>query len=247
MPSLFDFRDVIGYHDAILPLLGCVNLDKYFTRISWYFAEPSYLAFIIGMLVIFLYIRRPKRYKMIMFINILAGIIIQSDTFLYLLPLVLLIMILNVKDKNFLSLFIKLFVVFLLMYFMLILPTMDLAAYSKYISAGSSIWDRQQRIALTYYYMSKFSMSDLFLGAGPNFMAYTTNTGESNTYFKIIVEYGVLYFAIWGFCIFKLVKNLVLFMYCVVGFMSVILFNAPLVWLIILYIYIVENKNFEIV
>lgn len=235
MPSLFSYELIGDYKMATFPLFGNVYVGDSNPRYCWYFSEPSYIGFFLAIYVIVLLSRVESKNVFVLILTVVAGYISGAMTFwLCLLPCI--VMMIMKKFLPFSSTKYRIGLFVLLLSALIVVQTFDFSnlVYTYEFLERNSFGDRQYRMLLSKDIMDKMGVFDYLVGMGANYVAQTYESGESNSYYKLLVEYGVIFTSSYIFLLNKFLRSDYLFFSVVVGLMAVILFLTPFLWLFIL-------------
>lgn len=248
-PSFFSYESIGDYKMAVFPLLGNVYVGGHEPRYCWYFAEPSYLGFFLALYLLVLLIIKPNKYKLKTVLVISAGFLSGAMTFWLCLICSAIIGIIKIFVPIRSYIYRMFFAVFILILLIVIL-TFDFEEFVLYydIFERNSFGDRQYRMLLSKDIMEKMSFFDYLLGKGSNYVAMVYGSGESNSYYKLVVEYGVLFTVIITYYLNRFIKNDLFFVAVVSGLMTVILFLTPFLWMFVFLLYgmYLNSKTFNI-
>ena len=243
-PGLFHFvDDFAGYHGFFNPWLGIVNEDK--LRPSWYFAEPSFSGFYLG-LNFFLFLQkkyRSKKRKILEYCILLFGIFCTSSTgtFIYLSISLLVYFALKIHVNK------KVILIFLygsVMVSIFVVPKLE--SYGLLTMAvernQASFISRQNKMSMVDKTIDSMTLTDYIFGKGASYIVLKNGEGAADSYRKLFIEYGLLFTMVYLWYIRKLtIRNLPLYCFILLSFLSVALIFDPII--ILCYYLTVSNSE----
>lgn len=231
-PSFFYVREVGSYTMFYNLLLGFIYAER--LRPCWFFLEPSYCGNFLALFFL-LNLKINYRYKKIrnaILITTLIAIMIDASVGAILGMLIVLFIMFFSKKINERKL---VFVVYSLLVVLLIgMLNFDYNQFAdKYLTdTKTSFISRQNRMQNTNSYLSKMSFGEILVGAGVDAMAYEFEVGESNGYYKLLCEYGLVYTVLFlGSIIYMTRRNLLTQSFFLFSLVSLIIFHTPIVLL----------------
>lgn len=236
-PFLFYFAGYGNYNTYLNPLLGFIHESNLSSRPSWFFAEPSYLGFYLGLNITFIndYIKQKGYNKnkriIFMFIYFISCISIGSNTLYVALTLSFIISFFEKIKYISYNIYTNIIIVIIAI-ILIILPTLDF--FSLYLEfeavQNSSMGDRQSRIISSSVIMQDMNLKDYIIGMGSSTVEILTGKGESNVYYKLFVEQGIVSIILYIYFIKNQFKHcpLYVFTYIILAFNATIVHFMPL-------------------
>ena len=240
LPSIFSYTEINDYKSYFNPLLGLINGEK--ERPCWYFAEPSYCGFFLGVSFLFLYssANYSRQQKILITILFALAIFFCASLGTYIYMFITLLLSLFVKRfKRTLPLEVILYgsIIFVLV----VIPQIEELQVLQYFDMetnATSFIDRQERIEMANSIMNNMSFVDKLFGCGINYAAEKYEIGLSDAYHKMFCEYGIFYLLLFLLVVRKLTKdNFTTYMFILLSFFSVIIHDSPIMLLTYLLIY----------
>lgn len=240
-PQIFD-----GYVVKYNPILGMIYASRY--RPYWFFIEPSYAAFFLGICLLFVfgypYKKKASKYYCSIVI-ITAIILIQSYgtyiSFIVTTCVCLTSYVLHLKNTLVNKLvYVSIFVA------VLILPFYNTFKYTSNNEtvASSSLGERQEKSILGYNVVGTMSAGDLLIGKGESWTADHFKMGLSDAYYKLFCEQGIIFLFLFFIIFDKFTKkSLFLSTFLLVNFLSIIGYLAPAIWLVIMLFRLQNNEK----
>ena len=250
IPGIYHWSGEGGYDTVHCSLLGSIHVSSENSRLSWYFAEPSYFGFFLGfnMLVITKYGKEiyGKKYKLLLLLALLLCILVSSNT-LY-VTLFITLFFCSIQKLGWFSMKkIQLFLIISVFMALLIFPNTDLYnVYQQYEQvAESSLADRQSRLQISSSLFHDLSIRDYFWGIGGEQIGNLYGKGESNAFYKMFIEYGSLSILLHILFIYKFLScNMYAFVFAIVGLNAVIIHLTPMFILNILVLhFLFSDRN----
>lgn len=243
IPDIFIYLDDMdGYPVFYNRFLGLISI--WGRRYCWFFAEPSYCGFYLGVhFMLFLNCKTLKRkYQvMAMFIILIAMFTVFSKgTILYLPAALIIYYVDKFNAKIHLSRrLLSSFIYFALFYVIIILPKMDVDNISPNtqvnVSQETSFDDRQERAIMADKVLNELG-GQLIIGCGMEGVTRKFHIGISDAYRKMFVEQGLFFFVLFMIFLRKFTyDNFAVHTYICMSFLSVIIHLAP-ISLIIYYV-----------
>ena len=219
------------------PLLGFIHESNLSSRPSWFFAEPSYLGFYLGLNITFIndYIKQNGYNKnkriIFMFIYFISCISIGSNTLYVALTLSFIISFFEKIKYISYNIYTNIIIIIIAI-ILIVLPTLDF--FSLYLEfeavQNSSMGDRQSRIISSSVIMQDMNLKDYIIGMGSSTVEILTGKGESNVYYKLFVEQGIVSIILYIYFIKNQFKHcpLYVFTYIILAFNATIVHFMPL-------------------
>lgn len=247
-PGMFLTLDVADYpvfYNRFIGMISAWNL-----RTCWYFAEPSYCGFYLGVHFI-LYLSREYesiRNKILSLLLIAGGLLVTasmgSAIYITLSIIVYIAIKLRISKKLILSgLYISLITA------TVILPYFDVHSLNQDAvdMEKSSFDDRQNRMFLAIKMRQEMGPLDYVFGSGVDASAVKYSYGLSDVYNKIFVEQGLVFMVLFLLVVRKFLKEDVpTLTYVFLSYLSVIIHATPIVMVVYLATYYQSKiKNFN--
>jgi len=221
--------ELLNYPIKYQFILGMIHSSLSLERPSFYFAEPSYLGFFLGLNFIFFTSIKDKHNRFVMIMILMAGILTGARTiwigYLAVALLFLLFKILNMKSSIFQN-SVCMIIFAVIIFFITIYPI----EYS-YLTEDNSLLTRQIKLYSTLsLFEETFSIPNFLFGQGATFIAHKTmQGGESNAFIKMLVEQGFIMLIFSIVAIFFMLKNYpLLLFYTMITLNAVVLLVSPL-------------------
>ena len=238
-PSLFSSREIGGYPTFFNYLLGLVNPGK--DRPSWFFAEPSYSGFYLGLNFILLTQEKyPSLYKKIVHLIIIGAAIYSTasmGTYAYiLLSLPFLLLNRTRVNKNFITLGVAVAIYAVL----LISSSYDLFLIDQdlFDLESHGVGGRQDRMANAEAVMASGSFLNVLFGHGLECVTFLYKEGISDAYHKLYCEWGLLFTIAFFYFVWKLTrKNVAAFVFIAASYFSICIHMSPIIMIIYYLIY----------
>lgn len=253
IPNIYHWSGAGGYDTVHCSLFGSIHVSPERNRLSWYFAEPSYLGFFLGlnMAVISKYGNEicGKKYKYPLPLALLLCILLRSNT-LYVSLFITLFFCGIQRIGLFSAKKIQGFLIISVFVALLIFPTTDLYnLYQQYEQvAESSLADRQSRLQVSSSLFQDLSIRDCIWGIGSEEIGNIYGKGESNAFYKMFIEYGGLSVLLFTLFVYKfLSSNMYAFVFAIVGLNAVIIHLTPLFILNILVVHFLFSNENELI
>ena len=234
LPSIFSYAEINDYKSYFNPLLGLINGEK--ERPCWYFAEPSYCGFFLGVSFLFLYPDKSfmKKQKIILTILFALAIFFSASlgTYIY-ITLTILSYFLAHRFKK--SLFLEIVLYVSILFVLIVIPQIEelqLLQYYNTETNATSFIDRQERIEMANSIVGNMSFFDKLFGCGINYAAEKYGTGLSDAYHKMYCEYGIVYLLLFLSVVRKTTReNFTAYTFILLSFFSVIIHDSPVMLL----------------
>lgn len=202
-------KDVENYACVHYPFLGLINLSS--ERVTWYFAEPSYLGFFLGFNLIFAYnLFTNKRKGKIWFILYgLSILFVGSSTGIFASIGALAFYFLyrnRILKSNIWKLIFLILIPFLIV---CITTNFDLDVLLENLGKmreQNSGFDRSRRLIYAVDTISGMNAVDLIIGMGEGYFLDLFGVGVSNAYLRMLIEYGCIYLLTFIFLTFTFLK-----------------------------------------
>jgi len=248
-PSYFLTLEVADYPVFYNRFLGLISAWNY--RTCWFFAEPSYCGFYLGLhFFIFLNHNFKKGFlKVISLVLIIGGLAVTSSlgSFIYIILSFAIYIGEKLRiNKRFLlaGLYVSLFTA------IFILPQFDVYKLNQNAVdvEKSSFDDRQNRMVMAQKIRNEMTITDYFFGSGVDAVAVKFRYGISDVYNKLLCEQGILFLIFFLLFVRKLTRNHIsAYSYILFSFLSVIIHATPIVLIVYLSIFhqtrLKNNKN----
>ena len=235
-PSFFLRLEVADYPVFYNRFLGMISAWNF--RTTWYFAEPSYCGFYLG-LHFFIFLNhtfKNRFFKYISLVLIIGGLAVTSSLGSIIYISLSFLMYLGVKlgiNKKFLlaGFYVSLFTA------VFILPNLNV--YNLNQNAvdveKSSFDDRQSRMVMATKIQNEMSVTDYIFGIGVDAVAERYKYGISDAYNKLLCEQGILYMIFFLLFVRRFTKeHIAAYTYILLSYLSVIIYATPIVLLIYL-------------
>ena len=227
--GLYQIIEVDDYTMFFNPLVGFIYSER--LRPCWYFYEPSYCGLFLALFFISGLGSKSKYKKIILLLTIVAILIDASvGTILGMVVIIPMALLSKWVSQKKVAVMIYTIITFLL----IALQSFDYEKFeAKYLGdIKTSFIDRQERMMNTASYMQKMSVFDIFIGSGVDAIAYEYDQGESNGYYKLLCEYGLIYLIIYLLGIIYMTRKNLLVQVCyIISLISLIIFHTPIVLL----------------
>lgn len=241
--NLIEWREIImgEYPVEFNPFLGMVHHGIFFKRPSFYFAEPSYIGFFLGLNALFLYsTKNTSKFNLI--IIFIACIITGAKTaWIGLFAVAFFFLILNlVRIKNIKFISFLALCIFITSFLILIISSNRTLEITD-----ASLMDRQGKILSSLDLIKQnFTISNFIFGQGSTFIQKKAEMGESNAFLKLLVEQGLISFIILILIIYFLLrKKPYLLFYVLITLNAVVILYTPYFFFNIAIIYFVTKKQ----
>lgn len=240
MPSLFIQMFFDDYYITFNPLLGSIETQGF--RPCWYFAEPSYCGFFLGLsLLLVLGMDMSKKNKLIFSSIIIVAVIVSNSmsSILFLAPSLFIWLIRNILNRKFYSLILGISLVIVNVSIVTVDFDSLLEKYEvSFKKKNSSFEDRKDKIVNSRRFLQSMGVIDFIIGAGIDSSADKFGTGESNGYYKLICEYGIIFTLVFLIVANRLTsKDMAIKTFFFLSLMSVIIFWTPVVLLLLMIVY----------
>ena len=238
-PSSFLSLDVSDYPVFYNKFLGMISAFNF--RAHWYFAEPSYCGFYLGVHIFIFNNHNFKRrfFKYISLVLLIGGLAVTASLGSYIyISLAFLIYIgfkLGIKNKFLLA---GLYLFLLIAIF--ILPNLDIYNINQNVVdvEKTSFNDRQYRLDLSSKMQSEMLVTDYIFGSGVDAAVKKYSYGISDAYNKLYYEQGIFYMIFFLLFVRRFTKgNIAAYTYIMLSYLSVIIYATPIVLIIYLYIF----------
>ena len=244
LPSLFSYQEINDYKSYFNLFLGLINGEK--ERPCWYFAEPSYCGFYLGVSFFLLYANsKYKRGQKVLLISLFAlAIFFTASLGTYLFIIITLLSSFFVRFfKNKFPLELVLYASILFVLF--IIPQIEeLQLLQVYDNDTTSFLDRQERMNNANSLMNNMSIGEILFGYGINYSAEKFGIGLSDAYHKMYCEYGLVYLILFLSVVRKTtINNFIAYIFILLSFFSVIIHDSPIMLLSYYMIYKQSNSR----
>ena len=244
-PSSFSVLDVDDYPVFYNMFLGMISAFNF--RAHWYFAEPSYCGFYLGVHLFIFNIHNFKRpfYRYFSLLLLIGGLAVTASLGSYIYISLAFLIYVGMKlriNNNFLLA--GLYVFLLITIF--ILPNLDIYNINQNIVdvEKTSFDDRQYRLALSSTMQSEMLVTNYIFGSGVGSAVERYNYGISDAYNKLFYEQGILYLIFFLLVVRRFTKgNTAAFTYILLSYLSVVIYATPIVLIIYLYIFYQSKRT----
>ena len=220
--EFIEFKSMIynDYNVYMNPFFGTIHggfNDQ--NRISFHFAEPSYLSFFLGLNLVYFIQRKDSR--CLAFLLLISAILTFSKTFFIFFPVSLSLFIIRkfgVKSKLIMSVCI---------FGLLIFVKMGIDFFFSMDDA--SVLARNARVLMSFKTISEMNLVENLFGLGNTYIVNLRGEGESSAYLKFYVENGFIFTLLIVFLFYRLCKfNLAVTAFVFLSFLSVVTIMSPL-------------------
>lgn len=241
-PGLFIQMYFNDYYITFNPLLGSIEAQVF--RPCWYFAEPSYCGFFLGLsFIMILGMEVKQKMKYLLLLIIIAAIIVTNSmsTILFIVPSFIIWLIRRFLNRKLYSFILGVSLIIVNISIVTIDFDSLLDKYEiSFNNNHSSFEDRKSKIENSQTLLQTMSIIDYLIGTGIDYTADWFDSGESNGYFKLLCEYGIFFTIAFLIIVNKLTnQNIAMETYFLLSLMSVIIFWTPM----ILVLLIIANKD----
>jgi hypothetical protein len=238
-PSYFVILEVADYPVFYNRFLGMIS--SYNFRPHWYFAEPSYCGFYLGV-NFFIFFNSDFKSIFIRYIFlslIIVGLVVTASLGSYIYIILALLMYLGVKLRiN--NILLQGSFYFLILFAIFILPQFDIYKLNQnFVDVDkTSFDDRQYRLNLSSKMYEDMSVTDYIFGSGVGAAEERYDYGISDAYNKLIYEQGTLYMILFLLFVRKFTKaNIYAHTFILLSYLSVIIYATPIVLIIYLCVF----------
>lgn len=226
-PSLFSFKELVGYEVFHNTLLGIVSIDN--LRPCWYFAEPSYCgAFLLWNIVLFRdYFFPSKKLKAVYYLFVLSAFFLTSSFGSFIaIGITFLIMV----AKRVLRLNNSVVILGLFAAVILFLTVFQKQEFSDFdLLKTHSLAARQERVEMGRELRSEMGAFDVLFGLGVNAATLKNDIGLSDAYNKMYIENGIIYLLLYLLIVYKMLKkDIIIFSAIILSLINAIVQIFPL-------------------
>ena len=232
LPGIYSYQEIDDYKSYFNPIFGLINGEK--ERPCWFFAEPSYCGYYLGVCFFLLYgnANFTKMQKLLIIVLFAIAIFFTASlgTYVFIFLTLLSALFTHFLKKKF---FLEIVLYASILFVLIIIPQIEeLQLLQVYDNDTTSFLDRQERMNNANILMNNMSIGEVLLGYGINYSAEKYGIGLSDAYHKMYCEYGVIYLVLFLAIIRKTtVNHFTVYTFILLSFFSVIIHDSPIMLL----------------